>query len=82
MEELAAFGPNLRKELRRVNFSLTSQQKQSLQQVLNRQKHIWIQKVWFGWMTEDDPLDRLEKSLSVLSAFLQYKSLLAGGHFG
>ena len=54
MQELAAFGPNLRKELRRVNFSLTSQQKQSIQQLLNAQKHIWIQKVWFGWMNEDE----------------------------
>ena len=70
MQELAAFGPNLRKELRRVNFSLTLQQKQSLQHILNAQKHIWIQKVWFGWMTEAEDLDRLEKALSILSAFL------------
>ena len=70
MNELASFGPNLRKELRRINFSLSSQQKSSINRILNAQKHIWIQKMWFGWMNEQDEMERLEKGLSVLSSFL------------
>ncbi|MCK5178142.1 MAG: transglutaminase family protein, partial [Candidatus Omnitrophica bacterium] len=89
-KKLAAFGPTLKEELKKMTLSLNPTQEECINEILEEDKRVWLRHIWPNWLSLIDEQEgllenykKLESALSFLSKFLtksdpdlQLKSLL------
>lgn len=68
--ELAAFGPTLKRELKKVKFSLNPTQREYIKIIFRAQKRVLLKQYWPTWMGLHSDIERLERALSILSNFV------------
>lgn len=68
--ELSAFGPILKRELKEINFPLSPIQKEYLKSIHHDHKKIWLRRVWPSWFQLSSDRQKLERSLCILSEYL------------
>jgi len=71
IQELSAFGPNLKQEIKNLSIPVNSIQKGLLNSILHRMKRLEIRRVWGRWYRLKEEHLRLEQALSLLSHFLE-----------
>ena len=89
-KKLAAYGPTLKEELKKLTLSLNPAQEKYINEILEEHKRAWLQHIWPNWLSSIDEqggllenYKKLETALSFFSKFLtrsdpelQLKSLL------
>lgn len=70
IKELAAFGPNLKEELRKIKISYSPLQRDYIESILQTQKMLWLKRVWFNWFNIKNDYQKLELALSMVSDYL------------
>ena len=70
IRELAAFGPNLKEELRKLKVVYSLSQKEYIESILKCQKLQELKHLWSNWFYVKDDYARLEMGLTMLSNYL------------
>jgi hemimethylated DNA binding protein len=70
IKELAAFGPNLKEELRKIKIIYSPLQKDYIESILQTQKMLWLKRVWFNWFHVRNEYQKLELALSLICDYL------------
>jgi len=78
INELISFGPNLKEELKKIDFPINATQKTCLKLILEEQSRIWLKKVWPSWYTLASDYEKLESALSILAGFLSGNESVSG----
>ena len=63
IKELAAFGPNLKNELQRIDITYSPLQKDYIDSILQTQKMLWLKRIWVNWFNVRNEYHKLEMTL-------------------
>lgn len=69
LKELASFGHTLYRELERLNISLSGDQQQRMNLLLEEHSRVWLLSAWKEWTATEDTKEKLESALSLISKF-------------
>ncbi|HLF17658.1 MAG TPA: heat shock protein HspQ [Candidatus Omnitrophota bacterium] len=70
IKELAAFGPNLSYELRKLKLAYSPIQEEFIQTILHDQKRRILSRTWSNWFYMKEGYTKLEMALSMLADYL------------
>lgn len=69
VQELRAFGPELRTQVTALQIELTDGQRRLLESLVTDEAQVWLRESWPSWFTAPSDKDKLERALSLISAF-------------
>lgn len=69
-QELDAFGPLLKRELRKIPFSLSTRQQENLDSIFEKHQRARLWQFWPTWYRVHGAYERLEAALAIIAEYL------------